>query len=515
MNKYDIYFCIFIFILIECVHSQDKNFYKTEPINEENEETNEPTDITEHTDECTHSSIVLGYDNYDPQPTTHQSEYPIDYEQDVYEQYFYDYGASGYYTGYEQEPSQPVNVPTPEQPQQQPITQSSIPYEQYQGYLPYQPYKDGEYNQFPITHQEYMPYYIPEQEPIFYYVPTSEFPNQPQQIPLPETVPDIYNPQHILQPSGYQPFEPNESQPQEPITESGPSESEPTDDEENNFDTIVKELEKLIDDDETDDPTIESVEYGNTNTDGNDSEDENFEVKEIAEESTVPELSKEESSVEKYTGDPKDKTVYGIAGPVKECKKINLFKRDSCGHFVSMVWPGEFEKIEDRYIIKWKNFNHLEAVRCDDSLVWKRGPSEPRPVSLAYHKTDCCFIFGYESEFVLIKWIKVKWSKKARKLPEYIKFYTIDSEGNDVELTPNDYTVEVNIKKNIRYKLNDCKCNKIIVRNMVVWENKYDNNYPTSVMYILSTNVLIFFNNVILSFGKRHGKYVLMKTINK
>ncbi|EAN33242.1 SVSP family protein [Theileria parva strain Muguga] len=194
--------------------------------------------------------------------------------------------------------------------------------------------------------------------------------------------------------------------------------------------------------------------------------------------------------------------------PVKKCEKITFMKRDNSGKLVEMT--------DDEYFIKWIVATKikyvfkakLEAVLCDEEVIFNQAPEKEYCKSMVYNIPYCAFIFGRSDGYVLVKYHKGSWKLKARGIPDYVELYTVDEGGNDVKLGDEAYYLKFTPSASFKFSLiPSVRLTKVVVKGETVWEKSCSDGFPISVSVTDRMNVLMFFNQYIRIYGPRRGKY--------
>eukprot|EP00375_Theileria_parva_P001902 XP_764577.1 hypothetical protein [Theileria parva strain Muguga] len=156
----------------------------------------------------------------------------------------------------------------------------------------------------------------------------------------------------------------------------------------------------------------------------------------------------------------------------------------------------------------------LEQILCDGKKVWNHKSKTPYPLSLTYFKNRDSFTFNRKGDFLLITREKERWVIKGVKGPTHIQLYKKGSDGNEIKLTKNEYSVCITGNGSLKLKINaDVECSKIRIRNKVFWEK---NDYPRAIYLTQSRNILLEFKEYKIVFGRRAGIYFQMySTRNK
>ncbi|EAN31359.1 SVSP family protein [Theileria parva strain Muguga] len=432
------YKCVLIFIIIKCVKSQDNN--PDQPADEEDEEDNfevldldkiiqqrldrfedpqyQPQPEPQYQPEPDQYQQVL---QYQPETTYYQQELSV-YQPQQYDQYqpqhYQSYQAPTHPTGqqyvgyqyYEQSGvSQPGQyyIPPVTQPTQQPSYQNYYP-----GYPPHQPSYQHQYYEPPVTQPaQQQQYYQPSQptqtqpqlpQPQYeYYEPTTTQTQQPEQ---------YYDPSHPTQQQHY--YEPPHTQTEKRM--------------------IISMLQNMI----------IHMHKKNLNLVRNNLNNQyNHKNKKKKPKKPKRARSPSEDQSEKQ-GDEQPIKRRGPNKP-KVYNEIKFCKIDSDGNLVKMTNEDYEVTYDDRNKTKYLFYADLEQIECDNQIIYLHEDGTPYCSSLTYSKKTKIVVITNIQGFILIKRIKGEWTTTEEKIPEYVKFYTEDSEGKEILLTKEHYKIRI------------------------------------------------------------------------
>ncbi|XP_954703.1 Theileria-specific sub-telomeric protein, SVSP family [Theileria annulata] len=422
------------------------------------------------------------------------------------------------------------------------------------------PGKDGKFRLVPITHLEYIPATPEPTEPLT----ESESPGPYQQYgpgyQQIQSTPQYqqYIPQYQPQYSGYhtQPYypEPQQYQQPEPIPHIQPTQSyvpepQPKD----------TQLEPLLESEsESESPEEDNFEVTETTVETNESGVQGIFEKDYEPVVSQPEslLTEDESTETIKPNEPKHphhsykhnrptprhgkitetivkpeqelepmkhmKPIYHKPGYYKQadtirkksestkiCKQITFIKKDEMGNFVEMDNLDFDIDYEVKTTIKYSFKTNLEIIYCDGEIVYTHDIGTEYPVSLKYSKFMGRFIMQLRKDFLFIRYLDDRWLVKTRKIPDYIKIFTQDDQGNYIELTPEHCNIDITSTGSFKYNVDSLKCTRIEYYNELVWDKRIKRGYPMTICYSLKISFMIYFKGYVSLYERINGMFYL------
>ncbi|XP_953545.1 Theileria-specific sub-telomeric protein, SVSP family member, putative [Theileria annulata] len=190
---------------------------------------------------------------------------------------------------------------------------------------------------------------------------------------------------------------------------------------------------------------------------------------------------------------------------VKICEVIRFFKKNEEGVLVEMSW-GDYEITGyNTYTTKYTLYDKLEKIDCDGETVYEYKEGKEYCNYLTYNRIKNSFIVRNKSGFILCRFSEGIWKTSSRSIPNFVKIYKYDSEGNLVEISPEECTIDLTTGGSLKYKfLKEVKCTKIEIKTIKAWEKKDESEYP--IGFIITTG-----NYMKLNF-KRFTKVLVKKS---
>ncbi|XP_952699.1 Theileria-specific sub-telomeric protein, SVSP family, putative [Theileria annulata] len=281
-----------------------------------------------------------------------------------------------------------------------------------------------------------------------------------------------------------------------------PSGGEDDDSDDDNYDLVVRELETLIEEDQKSGDTVVSdniMEHGLGHI-----VYDSYSSQRITTHVTEDEKIKQSLSIhhrEKHEVED-----------VKKSKEIIFMKKDHLGNFFPMT-ELDYNRIwDDNNSMKYNFITKVEQILYKSETVYDHRPDRAYPLSLTYNKKRKVFILRLEDDgFLYINKRQGQWKILARKIPNYVKLYSIDSEGNQFQLSEGQYYLYLTDKCCFKYIFfSEIPCVKIIANNKLVWEKKPNENRLLSVYINLKGDFLAKFESHISVIAKKHNEYKYM-----
>uniref|UniRef100_A0A3B0MS82 Theileria-specific sub-telomeric protein, SVSP family, putative n=1 Tax=Theileria annulata TaxID=5874 RepID=A0A3B0MS82_THEAN len=195
---------------------------------------------------------------------------------------------------------------------------------------------------------------------------------------------------------------------------------------------------------------------------------------------------------------------------IRTCKTITFMKLNEEGKLAEMILEKDYREIWfSQFNTKYLMLCRLELLLCDGEIVYTQKSSRSDCRLVIYNRNAHTFIFTGDTGFILFKRINNRWNvDKARKFPEDVNIYTIDNDGNEIELGKDSYEIDITAFGSFKYRLNQgVRCTKIIYKNRLVWEKTDESDYPSSFCLTTRNNVMVFTGQYIAIYGKKGSKY--------
>lgn len=204
-----------------------------------------------------------------------------------------------------------------------------------------------------------------------------------------------------------------------------------------------------------------------------------------------------------------DKAVMTVSKPkrIRKCESIKFFKIDQTGNMVEMGFYDYTVYFKDKSALKYSFDANLEMIKCDGDTVYKHKSGLDYALTLTYNKCAGRFVIRLKNHFLFIRYAGRTWVEHDRIIPDYIKIFTQDSEGNYVELTPQQCKIDITATGSFKYYVKGLNCTRIEIYGEVIYQKKDHEDYPESVSYSLKKCFMIYFNGFVRSIERRHGKF--------
>ncbi|EAN32293.1 SVSP family protein [Theileria parva strain Muguga] len=505
MYKNIVYNFILIFIIIKYVESQDND--PDQPADDEEDEDNfDVLDLEQiiqqrlsRFDDPQYQPQYqqLQESQYLPQPQTQPQHFPgYQPESQEYQPEPQYQPEHQYYPGYQQEQQEPQQYQTdtygyyqPPAPTQQVPQQLDQYYDQYEStpQVPQQQYYEPPQPTQQPSYQHYEPSHPTQPQSTYqYYQPTTAPPPQPQ-VPQPQY-------QYYLPP----PTQPPQTQPQT------------TDDDENFYVTEHDQVHQVP---STGDPEFI---YGPSQPPTQ---------YPIPPQQTIGESTEQPIKPRKRATKRKDPRTPEKQGdeqpiklkkprPVKKTIDIKFYKRNYLGMLVPMSGEDYVVKHNDRDKAKYDFISNLEQIESDGEIIFEHLYGTPYFSSLTHSKRTNIHILTNGEGFILIKKIRGEWRRTDAPIPDYVKLFKQDLEGNDVLLTKYHYTITFTSNGSFRYEmLPGVECHKIVVDGLVAWEKtEEDEGFPLVFYVTPKMSVMVNFEGYFKVFERRGSKYTRLFT---
>ncbi|XP_952696.1 Theileria-specific sub-telomeric protein, SVSP family, putative [Theileria annulata] len=347
----------------------------------------------------------------------------------------------------------PEQQPIGPQAYYQPVYQQPyhpIPPQYYTGYGPPQPYYPGPYEQYQPYQQAYQPHQQPQPQPQYYPHPGYQVPYQPY-------------PPYLPQQPTYQPY-PGYQVPYQPYGRPPPIQG-PTPPKEQS-EQITRRRPKFR-------PKDQQGQFG------------------LGGDEITQVVSKEP----------------------KFCKAITLMKKNEDGNLVQMTEKDYKILFEDNNITKYEPTCDVEQVLCDDDSVYEHRPGDPYSTLINYNISENKFILKLVDGFLFFKHRHGKWLPSKHRIPNYVKYFSKDSEGNDVEINSENYELELSSTGAIRCEFKvGVQCYKILYKDTKVWEKSSIEKFPSLISYTIKEDFMIYYDNTVKIYKRYGRKFVLFST---
>eukprot|EP00375_Theileria_parva_P001882 XP_764557.1 hypothetical protein [Theileria parva strain Muguga] len=177
-------------------------------------------------------------------------------------------------------------------------------------------------------------------------------------------------------------------------------------------------------------------------------------------------------------------------GAVGETGKLSLvfLKKNNQGDLVEMTKEDYNEKSSGVNVDKYSFKANLEEMIYNGESIYKHKSEKHYNKSLTHNKKFNVFIFRFLNGFVCVENIKGTWVQTGRTVPTFIKFFSRDKNGKDFLLNEGHYDLSLTCSKSFRYRfLSDVTCTKIIVKDLIAWEQSTE-GYPSTVTFTIKGN---------------------------
>ncbi|XP_954712.1 Theileria-specific sub-telomeric protein, SVSP family [Theileria annulata] len=193
----------------------------------------------------------------------------------------------------------------------------------------------------------------------------------------------------------------------------------------------------------------------------------------------------------------------------KICKQITFIKKDEMGNFVEMDNHDFDIDYEVKATIKYSFKTNLEIIYCDGEIVYTHDIGMEYALSLKYSKFMGRFIIQLRKDFLFIRYLDDKWLVKTKKIPDYIKIFTQDDQGNYIELTPEHCNIDITSTGSFKYNVDSLKCTRIEYYNELVWDKRIKRGYPMTICYSLKISFMIYFKGYVCFYERINGMFYL------
>uniref|UniRef100_A0A3B0MQG9 Theileria-specific sub-telomeric protein, SVSP family, putative n=1 Tax=Theileria annulata TaxID=5874 RepID=A0A3B0MQG9_THEAN len=195
----------------------------------------------------------------------------------------------------------------------------------------------------------------------------------------------------------------------------------------------------------------------------------------------------------------------------RRCKEVKFLKKNPEGNLIEMIRNDYNIRYNDRDKFKCDFKVNLEGIVCDSHVIYEHSEGTPYCSTLTHSKRNDIFVINNLSIFILIKRTDDSWKTTVKELPSNIKLYGEDSEGSEIDLKREDYSVSFTSHGSFKYLISpDKRCTKIVVEGIVVWEKTEEYGYPIAIYVTPRLDVLINFNGYNILLGRRSTRYKLV-----
>ncbi|EAN31371.1 SVSP family protein [Theileria parva strain Muguga] len=262
--------------------------------------------------------------------------------------------------------------------------------------------------------------------------------------------------------------------------EHGATGGDQSDEEDNNFEVIVKELEDLLEEDEAthdsfepgkqkDQPVTETMEIGWPPT---------------------PEKSEKKVSI---------------------IPEMVLLKKGSGDNLVPMNISDYFVKGYDQFGIKYEFNTPLEKLLANKDPIWEHEQGKAYPEQLIYKEKRGIYILIFRHLAFVYRKVFDHWNLKILRPPKGIKIYDIDEQGRVIPIFKSQYNVQPTGFGSFRYILKEgIKCRIIEFQKTIVWGGDPSNGYVRTFSYVNDNLFVIFFHNYIVKVTRVNNSWTYL-----
>ncbi|XP_954694.1 Theileria-specific sub-telomeric protein, SVSP family [Theileria annulata] len=297
-----------------------------------------------------------------------------------------------------------------------------------------------------------------------------------------------------------------------------PDDEQGDDDEDINFDTVVRELETLIEekDHETSGDTVVSdnlMQHGLGQITGSGYTSQPPQPQpQPQDQSEYPQDERKEEKDDEYIDDENYfdergryvegfKREWSLIKPQIHVLPFTLFlKRNSDGDLIPMNKSDLRLKTESDYYIKVEFVGNCSKIFHNKQFLWSKKEGHPYPVGLVYKKVYKLYNIILYNRILSFKFNELKWKMKVFNIPNNISFYSQDEGDNYVKMTAENYDVELCASDIFKFLfLNNINCTMIMMDDEVVFKKGSDKSIIKYVTYGLVLNSFrLFFNTKVI-----------------
>ncbi|XP_954695.1 Theileria-specific sub-telomeric protein, SVSP family [Theileria annulata] len=197
----------------------------------------------------------------------------------------------------------------------------------------------------------------------------------------------------------------------------------------------------------------------------------------------------------------------------KELDFIKFYKKSKKGDLVPMTEKDYKVLIQSQFSIKFLFDTELEQIIYNEEIIYnhKRGYSYCK--LLTYYKKNERFTMYFDDGFIYLRKKAGQWRPSARKPPDYVEFYSKDSEGNEQLLTSEHYFLDFTDRGSFKYTFKiGVKCTKIIVKKQLVWKKTDDVSFPNALSVTSKSNLVLQYDNYIVIYAFMKGQFKRFKS---
>lgn len=203
--------------------------------------------------------------------------------------------------------------------------------------------------------------------------------------------------------------------------------------------------------------------------------------------------------------EPEEGAVGGVG--VTLCKEITLLKKGKDGQLVKMI-EGDYRKIHDNeYKARYLLYAKLEQLLYCGEIVYVHRAEIPYPTSFSHNKVVKMIVFRRLYSFMLARKRKGLWMVNGRKIPNYIRLYTQNSEGEDVELNEDHYYVDYTPSESFKYTFKQSVNFTKAIMNDLTWTKKPTDGRVVACAVTHHGSLMIFFKKYYEAYRKINGEY--------
>ncbi|XP_952710.1 Theileria-specific sub-telomeric protein, SVSP family, putative [Theileria annulata] len=235
-----------------------------------------------------------------------------------------------------------------------------------------------------------------------------------------------------------------------------------------NFDVIVRELEDLIEEDDS--------------------------VEDTCKESKQDNQPLTQAIEVDWQTKPEEQTTN-----VNNILEIVLLKRGPDGSLIPMNITDYAIKGYDQYGIKFELNSPLEMLVSKKEVVWVHEQNKGYPLQLMYKDKKDIFILIFKYLSFVYKRVGDHWNLRILRPPKGIRMYDIDKQGRVYPINHNQYIVQPTGLGSFRYILKQgIKCRIVEYQNCIVWGRDPSAPYVRTFSYVNDNLFIIFFRNHIV-----------------
>ncbi|XP_952708.1 Theileria-specific sub-telomeric protein, SVSP family, putative [Theileria annulata] len=224
-------------------------------------------------------------------------------------------------------------------------------------------------------------------------------------------------------------------------------------------------------------------------------------------ESERPDPERADLRKETETGKEKEhKTIEYMREPiVPELPFTAIYKLDHDNNLILMTSSDIVVTVDTNLFTRVKLLEKCVLVLDKGDYVWKHISGLDFPIGLVYKKQTKMYNIILVDRILTFRQNDRKWRMKKYMIPNNLRFYSEDKDGNEVKLTTEHYDVHLLECNVFRYIIFESSfCTKIMFDNDVIWERNIFKPYVKTLTLSVPMNIIRFY------FPKRiyESKYV-------